>query len=79
MHKRTTESTSLYQDLEKASTNDLLTWMNQEDQKVALAVKKAIPSVEVLVDQIVPRMMDGGRLFYIGAGTSGRLGIVDAS
>lgn len=53
--------------------------INQEDQKVALAVEQAIPQIEKLVNQIIPRMKAGGRLFYIGAGTSGRLGIVDAS
>ena len=53
--------------------------INKEDQSVAIAVKKVIPQVEALVNQIVPRMKKGGRLFYIGAGTSGRLGVVDAS
>ncbi len=76
---KTTESDSLYQDLEKMSVGDLLTNMNKEDQKVALAVEKAIPQIEKLVETIVPKMEAGGRLFYIGAGTSGRLGILDAS
>ena len=61
------------------SAHDLLTNINREDQTVALSVQKAIPQIENLVNQIVPRMREGGRLFYIGAGTSGRLGVVDAS
>ena len=61
------------------STHDLLSGMNQEDKTVPLAVEKAIPQLEALVEAIVPRMQAGGRLFYIGAGTSGRLGVVDAS
>ena len=61
------------------SVNELLTSINAEDQTVPLAVQKAIPQIEALVEQIVPRMKAGGRLFYIGAGTSGRLGVVDAS
>ncbi|WP_439559500.1 N-acetylmuramic acid 6-phosphate etherase [Dyadobacter sp.] len=75
----TTESSSNYQDLEKMSVNQLLTSINAEDQTVPFAVNKAIPQIEALVEQIVPRMQAGGRLFYIGAGTSGRLGVVDAS
>lgn len=76
---KTTESDSLYNHLEKMSTNDLLTNVNNEDQKVALAVQKCIPEIEKLVDAVVAKMQQGGRLFYIGAGTSGRLGILDAS
>ncbi|MDN5205262.1 N-acetylmuramic acid 6-phosphate etherase [Fulvivirgaceae bacterium BMA10] len=74
-----TESSSYYDHLEKMPLADLLDKMNQEDQKVPLAVKKSIPQVEKLVVEIVKRMKEGGRLFYIGAGTSGRLGILDAS
>jgi N-acetylmuramic acid 6-phosphate etherase len=74
-----TESSSLYNDLEKKTTVELLSGINQEDQKVAIAVEKCIPQIEKLVDEIVPRMEKGGRLFYLGAGTSGRLGVVDAS
>lgn len=59
--------------------HDLLTNINREDQTVPLAVAAVIPQIEALVEQIVPRMAQGGRLFYIGAGTSGRLGVVDAS
>ena len=58
---------------------EILQDINTEDQKVALAVKKAIPQIEKLVSQIVPRMKQGGRIFYMGAGTSGRLGVLDAS
>jgi N-acetylmuramic acid 6-phosphate etherase len=75
----TTESSSNYNDLEKKNIHDLLTGMNAEDQTVPMAVKKVIPKIEKLVIGIVERMKNGGRLFYIGAGTSGRLGIVDAS
>ena len=74
-----TESESLYDRLEELSTRELLQGINQEDQKVALAVQKALPALEALIHAILPNMRDGGRLFYIGAGTSGRLGIVDAS
>ncbi|NDW10368.1 N-acetylmuramic acid 6-phosphate etherase [Dysgonomonas sp. 520] len=73
------EQPSLYDNLEKMSIHDLLVGINNEDKKVALAVEKAIPQIEKLVSQIVPRMEEGGRIFYIGAGTSGRLGVLDAS
>lgn len=76
---KTTEQSSKYEHLEKMSVNQLLQNINNEDKTVPLAVEKAIPQIEALVQQIVPRMKAGGRLFYIGAGTSGRLGIVDAS
>lgn len=75
----TTESPSFYDHLENMSVNELLTNMNKEDQSVPLAVRKALPQLEALVEAIVPRMQKGGRLIYIGAGTSGRLGILDAS
>ncbi|MCB0487006.1 MAG: N-acetylmuramic acid 6-phosphate etherase [Cyclobacteriaceae bacterium] len=74
-----TESSSHYNDLEKMSVSDLLNNINNEDQMVPLAVKKVIPEIEKLVAVIVSKMKAGGRLFYIGAGTSGRLGILDAS
>ena len=74
-----TEQPSLYNNLEKKSVLEILQDINTEDQKVALAVKKAIPQIEKLVSQIVPRMKQGGRIFYMGAGTSGRLGVLDAS
>jgi N-acetylmuramic acid 6-phosphate etherase len=74
-----TEASSTHQDLDKKSTLELLQGINQEDATVASAVQKVIPQIEPLVDQIVTRMQAGGRIFYIGAGTSGRLGVVDAS
>ena len=74
-----TEQPSLYDDLEKKSVLELLQEINAEDQRVALAVQKVIPQIEKLVSQIVPRMKQGGRIFYMGAGTSGRLGVLDAS
>lgn len=74
-----TESPSHYDHLEQMSIRELLEGMNREDQTVPLAVAKAIPQIEALVKAIVEKMKAGGRLFYIGAGTSGRLGIVDAS
>lgn len=73
------EQDSLYNDLEKKSVHELLTEINREDHKVADAVQKAIPQIEQLVTRIVPRMRQGGRIFYMGAGTSGRLGVLDAS
>ena len=75
----TTESASRYESLEKMSVRELLININNEDKTVPLAVEKAIPQLEALVEQVVERMKQGGRLFYIGAGTSGRLGVVDAS
>lgn len=76
---KTTEKDSLYNNLEKMGTNELLVNINKEDQKIATAVAKTLPSIEKLVDVVVEKMKLGGRLFYIGAGTSGRLGILDAS
>ncbi|CAL2079410.1 N-acetylmuramic acid 6-phosphate etherase [Tenacibaculum sp. 190524A02b] len=76
---KTTEQDSRYNDLEKMTLSELLNNINKEDQTVPLAVEKAIPQIEKLVEQIVLKLKNGGRLFYIGAGTSGRLGIVDAS
>ncbi|MEG0252925.1 MAG: N-acetylmuramic acid 6-phosphate etherase [Muribaculaceae bacterium] len=73
------EQPSLYNDLEKKSVLEILTDINNEDKKVALAVEKAIPQIEKLVTKIVERMKKGGRIFYMGAGTSGRLGVLDAS
>ncbi|WP_226391178.1 N-acetylmuramic acid 6-phosphate etherase [Penaeicola halotolerans] len=77
--KSTTESNSHYDALEQMSVSELLQNINQEDQTVPQAVAKAIPQITQVVEEIVSRMQQGGRLFYIGAGTSGRLGIVDAS
>ena len=76
---KTTEQSSHYEHLEKMSVADLLNHINTEDKTVPLAVEKALPQIEALVCQVVAKMKLGGRLFYIGAGTSGRLGIVDAS
>lgn len=76
---KTTESDSRYTHLEKMSITELLKNINKEDKTVPLAVEKAIPQIEKLVKVIVFQMKKGGRLFYMGAGTSGRLGIVDAS
>lgn len=76
---KTTEQSSKYEHLEKMSVIELLQNINNEDKTVPLAVEKALPQIETLVEQIVSKMKLGGRLFYIGAGTSGRLGIVDAS
>ena len=76
---KTTESDSSYTHLEKMSVTELLKSINKEDKTVPLAVEKAIPQIEKLVKVIVAQMKKGGRLFYMGAGTSGRLGIVDAS
>ncbi len=75
----TTEADSLYNDLEKKSVNELLLSIHEEDKKVLPAVHEAIPQIKKLVEQIYQRMKKGGRLFYMGAGTSGRLGILDAS
>ncbi|UIR56093.1 N-acetylmuramic acid 6-phosphate etherase [Sphingobacterium sp. SRCM116780] len=75
----TTEKESNYQDLEKMTVLELLTNINNEDRTVPIAVEKAIPQIEVLVNECVAKMKNGGRVFYIGAGTSGRLGILDAS
>ncbi|WP_417785338.1 N-acetylmuramic acid 6-phosphate etherase [Tenacibaculum sp.] len=76
---KTTEQDSNYNDLEKMSISELLFNINKEDKTVPLAVEKALPQIEMLTEQIVLKLKEGGRLFYIGAGTSGRLGIVDAS
>ncbi|MDR1675537.1 MAG: N-acetylmuramic acid 6-phosphate etherase [Tannerella sp.] len=77
--EKITEATSLYGDLEQKTTRGMLEEMNVENAKVIQAVQNAIPRIEELVNRIVPRMQRGGRLFYLGAGTSGRLGVLDAS
>jgi N-acetylmuramic acid 6-phosphate etherase len=76
---KTTEASSLYQNLELMTTKELLKSINEQDQTVPLAIAKAIPKIEKLVNAAYLKMKEGGRLFYLGAGTSGRLGIVDAS
>lgn len=77
--KKLTEQDSFYNDLEKMSPLEIASAMNQEDKKVALAVEKKIPEIANFVEAALPRMKKGGRIFYLGAGTSGRLGILDAS
>ena len=77
--QKITEQNSLHDHLEKKTVGELLKAMNQEDRKVPEAVEKAIPQIETLVEKIVKRMKKGGRIFYMGAGTSGRLGVLDAS
>lgn len=76
---KTTESDSKYNHLEKMSVQELLQNINNEDKTVAFSVEKALPEIEALTEKVVEKLNTGGRLFYIGAGTSGRLGIVDAS
>ena len=76
---KTTEQDSKHHHLEKMEIKELLYHINTEDKTVPLAVEKALPQIEILTDTIVQKLKKGGRLFYIGAGTSGRLGVVDAS
>lgn len=76
---KTTEQDSLYNNLDEMSINEIITNINNEDKTVPLAVEKVLPQIEALIVQIVSKLKEGGRLFYIGAGTSGRLGILDAS
>ena len=79
MFRKITEEASLYDHLERKSTAEILVEINREDQQVATAVKEAIPQIERLVDNIFQRLKSGGRVFYVGAGTNGRLGVLDAS
>src|SRR6478672_8942740 len=74
-----TEQASEYHHLEKMSVFEILSHINEEDQTVPFAVAEALPQIESLVQAVTDKMLAGGRLFYIGAGTSGRLGILDAS
>lgn len=76
---KVTESSSLYDNLEQMTVGELLNGINREDAKIHLAVQKEIPKIEKFVEELVARVKAGGRLFYLGAGTSGRLGILDAS
>lgn len=76
---KTTEQDSSYDHLEKMSVSELLSNINAEDKTVAFSVEKAMPEIEALIKQIIPKLKSGGRLFYIGAGTSGRMGVLDAS
>lgn len=77
--EKISEYESLHNDLEKKTVRELLECINEEDRKVSLSVQREIPKIEKLVTLIVPRMKQGGRIFYMGAGTSGRLGVLDAS
>lgn len=79
MFRKITEEASHYDHLERKSTSEILVDINREDQQVATAVKEALPQIERLVDNVFLRMKSGGRMFYVGAGTSGRLGVLDAS
>lgn len=74
-----TESPSQFRNLEKMSVSELITYINQEDAYVHKAVREVLPQIEKLINQVLIRMQQGGRLFYLGAGTSGRLGVLDAS
>ena len=76
---KTTEQDSKYNHLEKMNTEELLSNINSEDKTVAFSVEKAMPQISSLTNQIAQKLKEGGRLFYLGAGTSGRLGILDAS
>ena len=76
---KTTEADSFYNHLEEMSVIELLANINKEDKTVPLAIERALPQIEKLVTETTAKLKNGGRLFYIGAGTSGRLGIVDAS
>jgi len=78
-YKKITEEPSTYQHLEKMSVGEIITNINKEDQKIALAVKQQLVRIETFIEVLVVKLKLGGRLFYIGAGTSGRLGILDAS
>jgi N-acetylmuramic acid 6-phosphate etherase len=77
--EKITEEQGPYRNLEKLSTHELLTFINREDQLVPQVVAQSIPQIEKLTEIITDKMLGGGRLFYLGAGTSGRLGILDAS
>ncbi len=75
----TTESSSYYDNLEHMSVHELLVNINREDKTVPVAIEKVLPQIDSFINAVVEKMKAGGRMFYIGAGTSGRLGIVDAS
>lgn len=77
--QRITESESNYQQLENQSLFDILTWMNEEDKKVPQIIESILPAIEKFVEAALPKLKNGGRMFYMGSGTSGRLGVVDAS
>ena len=77
--KNTTEQSSNFDNLEKMTSLELVTAINSEDQKIATIIKEQLPVLTNLIDAVYQKMNEGGRLFYIGAGTSGRLGVLDAS
>ena len=77
--EKVTEKDSLYSDLHKMSTEEIISNIHKEDQKAVLAINKILPKISVLIDKIFQKLNNYGRLFYIGAGTSGRLGVLDAS
>ena len=77
--KKITESNSLYNNIEAMSVSTILSAINNEDKKVAIAVESVLPQIESLINAAIEKVVSGGRLFYIGAGTSGRLGVLDAS
>lgn len=76
---KTTEQDSNYDNLENMSIHEIITTINNEDKTIPIAVEKALPQIEALIPEVVKKLKNGGRLFYIGAGTSGRLGVLDAS
>ena len=76
---KTTEEESNYNELEKMTVKELLNNINKEDKSIPLTIEKSIPKIELLTQKVIQKLKNGGRLFYIGAGTSGRLGILDAS
>ncbi len=78
-YKKVTEQDSIYDNLENLSTTDLINSIHQEDKKICSSVQKILPALCQLVDALVYKLSSGGRLFYLGAGTSGRLGVLDAS
>jgi len=73
--QKTTEQDSLYDNLENMSTHELIKNINNEDKKIAKAIDEVLPKIESLIDTVTEKLKNGGRLFYIGAGTSGRLGV----
>ncbi|NRA94015.1 MAG: N-acetylmuramic acid 6-phosphate etherase [Psychroserpens sp.] len=77
--EKTTEKDSHYDNLEEMSVSEIICNLNKEDKTVPLSVEKALPQIESLINQVVIKLKEGGRLFYVGAGTSGRLGVLDAS
>ena len=73
-----TEQPSLYRDLETKSIAELTSFINNEDKKVAQAIEKALPQLNALIEAVVKKLQDGGRMFYLGAGSGGRLSVLDA-